>query len=63
LKGCYSKTHEYIAKATALFIKKYSEKCYTKTLKKAIESGKKYPKSFEKTGSVQKALEMLEFNL
>ena len=59
-KGYYAKTNEYTAKATALFIKKHGLECYTDTLRKAIESGKKYPKSFDKKGSVENALAMLE---
>lgn len=59
-KGYYSKENEYVAKATALFVKKYGEKCYTETLKKAVEAGIKYPKNFDKTGSIEGALELLE---
>lgn len=59
-KGYYEKEDEYIAKATALFIKKHGEACYTKTLKNAIDSGVDYPKSFDNTGSVENAYKMLE---
>jgi len=59
-KGYYSKENEYVAKATALFIKKYGEKCYSETLKKAIDAGIKYPKKFDKTGSIEGAFELLE---
>ncbi len=59
-KGYYSKAKEYTAKAAAFFIKKYGEESYTDTIKKAVEAGKKYPKSFDKTGSVENALMLLE---
>jgi len=61
-KGYYENENknEYVAKATALFIKKHGEECYTATLKKAIESGKEYAKSFDETGSVENALALLE---
>ena len=59
-KGYYEKENEYVAKATALFIKKYSEKVYTSTLKRAIDDGVNYPKTFDETGSIEKALAILE---
>lgn len=59
-KGYYGNDNEYIAKATALFISKYGKDCYTVTLKKAIDSGENYPKSFDESGSVEKALDILE---
>ena len=59
-KGYYGKENEYIAKATALFIKKHGEDLYSKTLKSAVGKGLNYPKSFDETGSVQAALDLLE---
>ena len=59
-KGYYEKDNEYIAKATALFIKKYGEDCYTKALTQAIEAGEDYPKTFDESGSVENALHILE---
>jgi len=59
-KGYYSKKKEYTAKAAALFIKKYGLKCYSKTLKTAVDSGIKYAKKFDSTGSVEAALKLLE---
>ena len=59
-KGYYAKPNEYTAKAAALFIKKYGGERYTATLKKAVESGEKYPKSFDKKGGVENALALLE---
>lgn len=59
-KGYYGQQNEYIAKATALFIKKYGEVCYTASLQKAIEAGLDYPKSFDASGSVENAFKMLE---
>jgi len=59
-KGYYSKTKECTAKATAIFIKKHGIKCYSKTLKKAVDNGIKYTKKFDATGSVEKALKLLE---
>lgn len=59
-KGCFSKAGEYTAKATSMFIKKYGLECYTATLKKSIESGEKYTKTFDKAGSVENALALLE---
>lgn len=59
-KGYYGRGNEYVAKATALFIKEYGEELYTVTLWKAIDSGVNYPKSFDLSGSVDKALTMLK---
>lgn len=59
-KGYYSNENEYVAKATALFIKEYGLECYKNTLKKAIDSNVNYPKDFDATGSVDKALELLK---
>lgn len=59
-KGYYGRENEYIAKATALFISKYGEDCYTETLKRAIDDGADYPKTFDETGSVESALKLLE---
>ena len=58
--GYYGKENEYIAKATALFIKKYGNASYSKTLEKAINAGENYPKTFDKAGSVNGALKILE---
>jgi len=58
--GYYGQKNEYIAKATALFIRKYGEKCYSKTLKRAIDAGENYPQSFDGTGSVDSAFKLLE---
>ena len=61
-KGYYENENknEYVAKATALFIKKYGKECYTAALKKAIDCGENYPKSFDEAGSVENALVLLE---
>lgn len=59
-KGYFGRENEYIAKATALFIKKHGEDCYTSTLKRAIEAGEDYPKTFDASGSVESALGILE---
>lgn len=59
-KGYYEKTDEYIAKATAKFIGKHGQECYTATLKKAIDSGEKYAASFDEKGSIEGALALLE---
>ncbi len=58
--GYYGQKNEYVCKAAALFIKKYGEECYSKTLKQAIEAGEKYPQAFDETGSIQNALKLLE---
>jgi hypothetical protein len=58
--GYYGNKNEYVAKATALFIKKYGEANYSKTLKKAIDAGENYPKTFDGAGSVNGALQILE---
>lgn len=59
-KGYYERSSEYVAKATALFIKKYGEDRYTSTLRRAIGSGEDYPKTFDASGSVANALTILE---
>lgn len=59
-KGYYSNQKEYVAKATAIFIKKYGLECYKNTLKSAIDSGVNYPKTFDESGSVEKAIKILE---
>ena len=59
-KGYYSIETEYVCKTTALFIKKYGKEIYTQTLKKAINQGENYPKSFDICGSVEKAMALLE---
>lgn len=59
-KGYYSIRMEYVAKASALFIQKYGKECYTETLKKALDDGIEYPKSFDAAGSVKGALEIFE---
>ena len=58
--GYYARDDEYIAKATALFIKRHGEESYTKTLKRAIDAGEKYPESFDQSKSVENALAILE---
>ncbi len=59
-KGYYSNTNEYIAKATARFIHEYGKKVYSQTLKKAIAAGVNYPKSFDESGSVDAAFNILK---
>lgn len=59
-KGYYSNKNEYVAKATAKFIKKYGLDFYSKTLKNAVEHKVNYPKDFDNTGSVEEALKLLE---
>lgn len=59
-KGYYGKENECTAKATALFIHTYGKDRYTKALKKAIDSGLLYAKSFDETGSVENAIKLLE---
>ncbi len=59
-KGYYGRENEYVAKATALFIREFGKGCYTKTLKRAIDCGAGYPKSFDETGSVKSALELIK---
>lgn len=59
-QGFYGVKKEYVAKATALFIRKYGQECYTETLKKAIDSGEQYAQSFNEQGSVEGSLRLLE---
>ncbi|HEX2954384.1 MAG TPA: hypothetical protein VHR47_10425, partial [Bacillota bacterium] len=56
VKGFYSRSNEYLAKAAALFIKKHGEDYYTNALSKAIADGVK----FDESGSVEQALNILE---
>lgn len=62
-KGYYTNKNEYVAKATALFIRAHGEATYTRSLKAAIDAGLDYPKSFDATGSVSGALALLEEHL
>ena len=59
-KGYYSRDNESVAKATAMFIRKYGKERYTEILRKVIQSDVNYPMSFDEEGSVQKALLLLE---
>lgn len=59
-KGYYAKPDEFVAKATAIFIQKYGQACYTATLKSAVAKGINYPKDFDAAGSVDGALQLLE---
>lgn len=59
-KGYYEREAEYVAKASALFIKRYGEDCYTATLKQAIKAGVNYPETFDSSGSVKNALAIFE---
>lgn len=58
--GFFSRKEEQVAKATALFIQKYSLTIYHKTLKKAISCGIKYPDQFNKLKNVQEMILLLE---
>ncbi|BBF43051.1 hypothetical protein lbkm_1737 [Lachnospiraceae bacterium KM106-2] len=57
--GYYGKEEEYVAKATALFIKEYGLDCYKATLKRCVEEKVGYPKDFDATGSVEGAFAIL----
>ena len=59
-KGYYERSDEFIAKASALFIKKHGEGRYAKALTLALQNGVHYPESFDSSGSVEKALGILE---
>ncbi|MEG0741309.1 MAG: DUF3795 domain-containing protein [Clostridia bacterium] len=59
-KGYYQKEDEYVAKATALFIRRHGSQEYTNALKRAINDGVQYPKMFDASGSVANALAILE---
>lgn len=59
-KGYYGNQDEYVAKATAMFIRKHGKETYTEALRRAVEAGENYPKSFDAQGSVEAALHLLE---
>lgn len=59
-KGYYGNQDEYVAKATAMFIRKHGKETYTEALRRAVEAGENYPKSFDVQGSVEAALRLLE---
>jgi len=59
-KGYFGRPSEYVAKATALFVRDHGEAAYTATLHAATASGVKYPDAYDGTGSVEGALELLE---
>lgn len=59
-KGYYGNQDEYVAKATAMFIRKHGKETYTEALRCAVEAGENYPKSFDAQGSVEAALRLLE---
>lgn len=58
--GYFSIQDEYIAKASAIFIQKYGEECYSIALNKAIQDGISYPNTFDESGSVIEAMKLLE---
>jgi hypothetical protein len=58
--GYYGKNNEFIAKATTKKKKKYGEECFSKTLRKALDAGINYPKTFDKTGSIEGVIKTLE---
>lgn len=57
-KGYYGNQDEYVAKA--MFIRKHGKETYTEALRRAVEAGENYPKSFDAQGSVEAALRLLE---
>ncbi len=59
-KGYYGNQDEYVAKATAMFIRKHGKETYTEALRRAVEAGENYLKSFDAQGSVEAALRLLE---
>ena len=59
-KGYYGNQDEYVVKATAMFIRKHGKEIYTEALRRAVEAGENYPKSFDAQGSVEAALRLLE---
>lgn len=59
-KGYYGNQDEYVVKATAMFIRKHGKETYTEALRRAVEAGENYPKSFDAQGSVEAALRLLE---
>ena len=59
-KGYYGNQDEYVAKVTAMFIRKHGKETYTEALRRAVEAGENYPKSFDAQGSVEAALRLLE---
>ena len=59
-KGYYGNQDEYVAKATAMFIRKHGKETYTEALCRAVEARENYPKSFDAQGSVEAALRLLE---
>lgn len=59
-KGYYGQKDEYFCKAAAMYIRAHGEQAYVCALEAARASGLNYPKSFDATGSVMGALEMLE---
>lgn len=59
-KGYYSVSMEFLAKASAIFIQQYGRECFEETLKKAMDTGMEYPRSFNQTGSLRALMELLE---
>ena len=43
-----------------MFIRKHGKETYTEALRRAVEAGENYPKSFDAQGSVEAALRLLE---
>lgn len=44
-KGYYGNQDEYVAKATAMFIRRHGKETYTEALRRAVEAEENYPKS------------------
>lgn len=59
-KGYYSNTNEYLAKASAMFIRKHGKEKYDPMLAKAEENGIRENEDWNKEGSCEKVLELME---
>lgn len=59
-KGYYGNENEYLAKAAAIFIRNHDESAYAKALKKATDNEIDGQNTFNKSGSVENVVAILE---
>lgn len=59
-KGYYSNTNEYMAKASAMFIRRYGKEKYIPMMERAEANGIREAEDWNKEGNCEKVLELME---